>query len=137
MAGLATKPSKRNVSQFIDSIESTSKREDAKKLIDIMEKITGHKPVIWGDNFIIGFGNYRYKRKNGKEEFEWFNVGFAARKTKITIYLTMDIGKQEDLLGKLGNCKWGKGCLYINKLEDIDVEILKLLIARSKDATWL
>ncbi|WP_298759465.1 DUF1801 domain-containing protein [uncultured Psychroserpens sp.] len=136
MAGLATKETNKSVSLFIDNIESESKKEDAKELLSLMEVITGVKPKIWGDNFIIGFGNYKYKRKNGKEEFEWFNVGFAPRKTKLTIYLTLDINQHEDLLNKLGKCKWGKGCLYINKLKDVDLDILKQLITRSKDAKW-
>ncbi|WP_298895160.1 DUF1801 domain-containing protein [uncultured Psychroserpens sp.] len=136
MAGLATKETNKDVSLFINNIESEPKKEDAKKLLSIMEDITGSKPKIWGDNFIIGFGNYKYRRKNGKEEFEWFNVGFAPRKTKFTVYLTLDINDHEDLLKKLGKCKWGKGCLYINKLKDVNLEVLKQLITRSKDAKW-
>ena len=136
MSGLATKETDKNVSEFIESIESESKKEDAKALLSIMKDITGHPPKIWGDNFIIGFGKYKYKRKSGKEEFEWFNVGFAPRKTKITVYLTLDITQHQDLLDKMGKCKWGKGCLYINKLKDIDLEILKQLIFKSKEATW-
>lgn len=136
MSGLATKETNKSVSAFIETIESDSKKNDSKKLLAIMEHITGFKPKIWGDNFIIGFGKYAYKRKNGKEEFEWFNVGFAPRKTKITIYLTFDISAEEVLLSKLGKCKWGKGCLYVNKLTDINLDILKQLIEKSKDAKW-
>lgn len=136
MAGLATKETNKSVEDFINSIVNTSKKEDAKKLLSIIEDITGVKPKIWGDNFIIGFGKYKYKRKGGKEEFEWFNVGFAPRKTKITLYLTFDISQHEKLLKELGKCKWGKGCLYINKLADINLDILKQLIAKSKDAKW-
>lgn len=136
MAGLATKETNKSVSAFIDSIENESKRNDSKTLINLMSEITGFEPKIWGDNFIIGFGKYKYKRKNCKEEFEWFNVGFAPRKAKITLYLTMDIDQHHDLTSKLGKCKWGRGCLYINKLADVDLEILKQLITKSKDATW-
>jgi hypothetical protein len=136
MSGLATKETNKSVAQFIESLENKSKKADAELLVQIMEEITGNKPKIWGDNFIIGFGKYSYTRKNGKEEFEWFNVGFAPRKTKITVYLTCDISRQEDLLKKLGKAKWGKGCLYINKLADVDLDILKELIERSKDSQW-
>ena len=136
MAGLVTKETNKSVTKFIDSIESESKRDDARKLLSVMQEITGNEPKIWGDNFIIGFGNYKYRRKGGKEEFEWFNVGFAPRKTKLTVYLTCDINQHEALLKKLGKCKWGKGCLYINKLADIDLEVLKKLIEESKDAQW-
>lgn len=137
MAGLATKETNRNVMEFIETIENPSKREDSKILISVMQDITGNEPKIWGDNHLIAFGKYKYKRKGGKEEFEWFNVGFAPRKTKLTVYLTFDISRQGDLLEKLGKCKWGKGCLYINKLADVNLGVLKQLIEKSKDARWL
>ena len=136
MAGLATKETQKSVSDFIAGIDNASKREDSKTLVAIMQEISGYEPKIWGDNFIIGFGKYTYTRKNGKEEFEWFHIGFAPRKTKITIYLTFDISQESDLLKKLGKCKWGKGCLYINKLADIDLEVLKKLITKSKVSQW-
>ncbi|WP_299116724.1 DUF1801 domain-containing protein [uncultured Winogradskyella sp.] len=136
MSGLATKETNKSVSAFIESIDNDAKRNDSKVLIHLMSEITGNEPKIWGDNFIIGFGKYNYKRKNGKEEFEWFNVGFAPRKSKITIYLTFDIEKEQKLMPKLGKFKYGRGCLYINKLADIDIAILRLLISKSKDAKW-
>lgn len=136
MPGLATRETNKSVSAFIETIENSSKKEDSKKLLSIMKAITGVEPKIWGDNFIIGFGKYKYKRKGGKDEFEWFNLGFAPRKTKITIYLTLDISKEEDILVKLGKCKFGKGCLYINKLADVNVEVLKQLIEKSKTNRW-
>jgi len=136
MAGLATKETNKSVDAFIDSIENTSKQQDSRVLLSMMEEITGHKAKIWGDNFIVGFGKYTYRRKNQKEDLEWFNVGFAPRKSKMTIYLTMDLTQHEGLLDQLGKCSWGKGCLYINKLADIDMKILRELITKSKDATW-
>ena len=136
MAGLATQETDKSVTDYIDSIENDTKREDSKTLIKMMSEITGHEPKIWGDYYIIGFGKYKYKRKNGKEEFEWFNVGFAPRKAKMTIYLTFDISAEKELTSRLGKCKWGKGCLYVNKLTDIDLEVLRQLIIKSKDATW-
>ena len=80
MAGLKNKETNRSVAGFIESIESESKRADAKKLLSIMQEITGNEPKIWGDNLLIGFGKYKYKRKGGKEEFEWFHVGFCSQK---------------------------------------------------------
>ena len=136
MAGLATKQTDKDVMDFIESIENASKREDAKALLAMIQEVTGEEPKIWGDNFIIGYGKYKYTRKGGKEEFEWFNVGFAPRKSKITVYLTFDISQHEDLLKELGKCKYGKGCLYINKLADVDMEVLRKLVEKSKDATW-
>ena len=136
MAGLATQETNKSVDKFIESVGNASKQEDSKKILAIMQEVTGHKPKVWGDNFIIGFGKYKYKRKSGKEEYEWFNVGFAPRKTKLTLYLTFDLTAEKELLDKLGKCKYGKGCLHINKLADVDIEVLKQLITKSKDATW-
>ena len=140
MAGLVTKETNRSVNAFIDKIESISKRADSHELLAIMQEVTGTEPKVWGNekvpDFLIGFGKYKYRRKGGKEEFEWFHLGFAPRKTKLTVYLNFDMSQEQDLLKDLGKCKWGKGCLYINKLADIDVEILKKLIEKSKNAQW-
>ena len=136
MAGLATKETNRDAEAYINSLENNTKKEDSKVLMKMMQEVTGHPPKIWGDNFIIAFGKYTYKRKGGKEEFEWFHVGFAPRKSKMTIYLTFDISQEKELTDKLGKCKWGKGCLYVNKLADIDLEVLKQLVQKSKEAQW-
>ena len=133
---LATQKTKKSVTQHINAIEDEKRRKDAKILLKIFKDISGEKPVIWGDNFIVGFGNYSYKRKGGKEEFEWFKMGFAPRKDKITLYLTCDIEAEQPLLEKLGKHKHGKGCLYIKKLEDVDLNVLKELITKHKGSTW-
>ena len=133
---LATVETNKSVKDLVNSIKDEAKREDTKALIKIMQKITGKKPKIWGNNFMIGFGKYKYKRKGSKEELEWFNVGFAPRKTNITIYLTCYLEKEKALLKKLGKCKWGKGCLYIKRLADIDLKVLEKLIAKHKKNTW-
>jgi len=138
--GLVTKETKRSVQAFINSIESESKKADSNVLLKLIEEVSGKKGKIWGNekvpDFLIGFGNYEYQRKGGKETFEWFNLGFAPRKTKLTVYLNFDISKEEKLCKQLGKCKWGKGCLYINKLADVDLKVLKKLIAKSKNAKW-
>jgi hypothetical protein len=136
MTPLLNVETNKSAKAFIDSIESDSMREDAKELVKIMKKITGKKPKVWGDNNFIAFGKYKYKRRGGKEEFEWFNVGFAPRKTNITLYLSCYLEKEEKLLKKLGKCKWGKGCLYIKRLSDLDLDVLKKLIEKTKDAQW-
>ena len=136
MAGLATKETNLKVSDYVDRIENESKKADCRVLLELVESCTGYPPKVWGDYFIIGFGNYAYTRKGGKEEFEWFKAGFAVRKAKITLYLTTDIEKEKELLDQLGKCKWGRGCLYINKLADIDLDVLKQLIIKNKDANW-
>lgn len=130
MAGLVNKETNKSVNKFIKAIENESKRKDSLVLLDMMQEITGFKPKVWGDNYFIAFGKYTYQRKNSKEEYEWFYVGFAPRKTKLTLYLNYDVSKEETLLQKLGKCKYGKGCLYINKLADIDLKILKNLIEK-------
>ena len=140
MAGLVNKENNRSVTRFIDTIDNKSKREDSFKLLELIEGITGTKPKMWGNeanpDFMIGFGKYTYKRKGGKEEFEWFHIGFAPRKTKLSLYLTTDISQHQDLLQKLGKCKFGKGCLYINKLADVNLDILSQLIQRNKASRW-
>ncbi len=129
---LQTQETNKDVWEYIQTIEPKSKREDAEVLVKLMQDISGYPPKIWGDYNIIGFGKYSYKRKGGKEEFEWFHLGFAARKAKITLYLTMDIAQEQDLLDKLGKHKHGRGCLYINKLADINLEVLKEMIVKLK-----
>jgi hypothetical protein len=135
MKTLVNVETNKSVNKFINSIKDETKREDSKKLVKIIQKITGKKPKIWGDNFFIAFGKYKYHRKNSKEEFEWFNIGFAPRKSNITLYLTCYLDK-EPLIKKLGKCKFGKGCLYISKLDNIDLNVLKKLITKYKDGNW-
>jgi hypothetical protein len=132
---MKTVETKKSVMKFINSIEDSQKKKDCKTLLKIIRDITGKKPKIWGDNFMIGFGKYKYKRKGSKEELEWFNIGFAPRKTNITLYLTCYLEK-EHLLKKLDRVKHGKGCLYIKKLEDVDMAVLKKMITKYKDGTW-
>ena len=115
MAGLATQETNKPISGVLDAL-SDSQRKDCLTLITLMESITGFSPKIWGNYFIIGFGKYRYQRKNKKDVYEWFHVGFAPRRDKITIYLTLDLTKETETLKQLGTCSWGKGCLYIPSL---------------------
>lgn len=140
MASLATTETNRSVLDFIKKIDSASKQAASYEIIELITKATGLKPKVWGNkkapDFIIGFGKYTYTRKGSNEKLEWFNLGFAPRKSKLTIYLTFDLNKEKTLVHKLGKCTWGKGCLYINKLADIDLEVLKQLITKSKDAKW-
>jgi hypothetical protein len=110
-------------------------KNDSKKLIKIIQKITNEKPKIWGNNNFIGFGNYKYSRKGSKEELEWFKVGLAPRKDKISLYVTCYLNK-EPLVEKLGKCKWGKGCIYIKKLDDINLDVLEKLIRKYKNTSW-
>lgn len=136
MSPLATVETDKSVDDFVNAIEHEGKREDSKKLLKLFTEVTGKKAKVWGDNYIIGFGKYSYTRKGGKEEFEWFHTGFAPRKSNISLYLTYDVSQEEAFLKKLGKHKVGKGCLYINKLADVDLDVLRQMIEKSKDATW-
>ncbi len=118
-----------NVLEFLNQVENTQRREDALKLLDLMKEITGKEPKLWGKN-IIGFGKYSYQRKNG-DEFEWFNVGFSPGKTNLTVYVMYDINQEQHWLKQLGRHKTGKGCLYLKKLEEVNIEVLSKIIAKS------
>ena len=125
MAEIKTKPTKESVTKFLNSIQPEDKRVDGLALLKLFKKITGEKPVMWGTS-IVGFGNYHYKSVSS--EGEWFEIGFSPRKQNLTLYILA--WKQEDpkLLAKLGKYKRGGGCLYINRLSDVDEKVLAALI---------
>lgn len=130
MAELKTKKNKSSVMNFINSIDHEGKRKDAMEILEMMRKITGEQPKMWGSS-IIGFGDLHYKYASGREG-DWFKCGFSPRKANISMYLMQcDISRAQDLLDQLGKHKTGKGCLYINKLADINKEILKIIIKES------
>ena len=129
MKKLVNSETNKSVPDFIDAIANKKRQSDSRELLQIMKTITGKEPKIWGVS-IIGFGKYKYQRKNG-DEYEWFNVGFSPAKAHLSVYLMYNINEEQELLQQLGPHKTGKGCLYIKKLEDIDIEVLKEMIARS------
>lgn len=129
MAELKTKKNDASVTDFINNVENDTRREDAKKVLSIMQGVTGEEPTMWGPS-IIGFGNYHYKYASGREG-DWMLTGFSPRKQSTTLYLMSGFTGLEDLLDKLGKHKTGKGCLYINKLSDVDEGILKKIIEKS------
>jgi hypothetical protein len=129
MKTLVNTETNKNVEQFIEAIEHKKRKSDSRILLKLIKEITGLEPKIWGTS-IIGFGKYKYKRKNG-EEYEWFHVGFSPGKSHLSVYLMYDINQETELLKKLGPHRCGKGCLYIKSLEDINIDILHLLIAKS------
>ncbi len=129
MAELKTKPTDASVEDFIDSVESEVKRDDSRTLLSLIGKVTGEKPVMWG-NSIVGFGSYHYKHKTGTEG-DWFLSGFSPRKQSMTIYMMGGFSGMDDLLAKLGKHKKSVGCLYIKKLVDVDIKTLEKLIVKS------
>ena len=119
----------KSVPDFIDAIANKRRQADSRALLEIIQKVTRLEPKIWGVS-IVGFGKYKYQRKNG-DEFEWFNVGFSPGKAHLTLYVMYDLNDELPLLEQLGPYKKGKGCLYIKKLEDVDISVLEQLIAKS------
>ncbi len=130
LAVIKTKPTSANVADFINSVKEEQKRKDSFVLLEMMKKETGEEPVLWS-NSIIGFGNKRYKSPATGREVDWLLMGFSPRKANLSLYLSIDIKEHAASLKKLGKHKTGVGCLYINKLEDIDLKVLKGMIKAS------
>jgi len=129
MAELKTKPNQSSVLDFLNSVENEKKRADSFAILDLLREVTGVDPIMWGDS-IIGFGTYHYKYASGREA-DWFLTGFSPRKQSLTLYIMSGFSEYDQLLGQLGKYKTGKSCLYINKLEDIDMVILRDLVEQS------
>lgn len=126
---LKTKATKSSVEKFLDSIESEQKRDDAYTILDMMQKATKEEPKMWGPS-IIGFGTYHYKYDSGHEG-DMCRIGFSPRKAALTLYILMGFEGYDELMAKLGKYKTSKACLYIKKLEDVDLKVLKQLITLS------
>lgn len=129
MANLKTKQTEDSVTAFLNKVEDEQKRKDCFAIIEMMHKATGLAPKMWGTS-IIGFGSYHYKYESGHEG-DICLIGFSPRKQNIALYIPGGIHKYDDLLEKLGKHKTGKGCLYINSLDKIDVEVLNSIIIKS------
>jgi len=130
MAELKTKPTELSVEAYLNTLDEL-KNNDSKILIKLMEEITSFKPVMWGTS-IIGFGNKKYKYASGRE-IDYFLIGFSARKKAITLYLSIQVNNEDFPL--LGKHEKGVGCLYIKKLEDINIEVLTEIILKSVEAS--
>lgn len=129
MAKNKTTETENSVIDFINAVEDVTKRNDSFELVKLMQEQTGYEPKMWGPG-IIGFGSYHYKYASGHEGDAPL-VGFSPRKDAISLYLYPSFKDKEKLLLKLGKHKAGKGCVYIKKIADIDVEILKNMISYS------
>jgi hypothetical protein len=123
---LKTKKTKASVQDFINSVKDETKRKDSFAVAKMMEEMTGDKPEMWGPG-IMGFGHRILKYPNGRER-DWMKIGFSPRKQNITLYAINGSKEQTVLLMELGKHKTGKGCLYINKLEEVDKNVLKKII---------
>lgn len=129
MYELKTKENDHSVIEFIESVDNPKKREDAYKLLDIFTETTGYPAKMWGSS-IIGFGSYHYKYESGHEGDAPL-VGFSPRKAKHSLYFATGDDQREELLKDFGKHTTGKACVYINKVADIDIEVLKRLIQTS------
>ena len=130
MAEIKTKPTSESVEAFINAVKDEQKRKESFALLEVMKKASGEQPKMWGTS-LIGFGNKRYKSEATGREVDWFKIGFSPRKANLSIYLGVDIQKYAAYLKKLGKHKTGVGCLYVNKLGDIDIKVLKEIISTS------
>ncbi len=123
LAKVKTTENSSSVEDFINGVKEEQKRKDSLLLLKLIKKISKEEPKIWGSS-IIGFGKLIYKSPTSGREVEWFKIGFSPRKESLTIYL-MNLQVHAASLKKLGKHKTGGGCLYINKLDDIDIKVLQ------------
>jgi len=130
LAEIKTKPTSANVEDFINNVKDEQKRKDSFVLLEMMKKASGEEPILWSSS-IIGFGIKRYKSPTTGREVDWLRIGFSPRKANLSLYLMVNIKEQAAALKKLGKHKTGVGCLYINKLEEIDIKVLKGMIDAS------
>lgn len=133
MAELKTKPTNQDPKEFLNSVQPEQRRLDSLILLDIFQRLTGEKPVMWGSS-IVGFGQYHYKSERSSQEGDWPLVGFSPRKQNLSLYILPGYQQEPDLqllLQKLGKHKTSVGCLYINKLSDVDKDVLEEIIKKS------
>ena len=124
-----TKPTRQSVEAFIAAVPDAGKRADANVLVDLMQEVTGEPPVLWGPS-IIGFGCYHYRYESGREGDSPI-VGFSPRKTTLAIYIMTGFEDAGGLLARLGKHSTGKSCLYVKRLADVDMGVLRELVTRS------
>ena len=132
MAENMTKKNQASVSKFLNAIRDDRKRKDAKTVAKIMKRVTGERQRMWGTS-IVGYGDHHYTYANGREG-DWMLSGFSPRKQALTLYIMSGFSKYRSLLKKLGKHTTGKSCLYIKKLDDVDLEVLERLIEQSVEA---
>jgi len=130
MSELKTKVTTASVKDFISSVEDDVKRQDSFDLLEMFSRLTDEEPKMWGTS-IVGFGQYHYKSERSRQEGDWMLIGFSPRKQNLTLYIIHGFEDYSDLLSRLGKHKTSKGCLYINKLSDIDRTVLEEIISRS------
>jgi hypothetical protein len=128
-AELKTQVNEASVTDFLNSVEDEQKRKDSFEIMKMMKRVTKADPRMWGTS-IVGFGTYHYKGASGREG-DWMLIGFSPRKQNLTLYIMPGFERYPELMKKLGKYSTGKSCLYIKRLSDVDVEVLKELMAES------
>ena len=129
MGELKTKKNNTSVEAYINAVEDEKKRSDCLVVDKLMREVTGEDGAMWGAG-IVGYGSYHYVYASGQEG-DWMATGFAARKQALTLYIMSGFNRYDELMKKLGKYKIGKSCLYIKKLEDIDISVLRVLLSES------
>lgn len=127
-----TQATELDVNSFLTTVENERRRLDASYMVDMMRRVTGKEPKMWGSS-LIGFDAYRYKLANGREE-EFFMTGCSPRKTSLSVYVMPGFDAYSELMTRLGKHKTGASCLYINKLDDVDLDVLEELVSKSYKA---
>jgi hypothetical protein len=129
MAELKTQPTDVDPREFLAGVTPKRRQADGEELLEMMTDITGADPVMWGPS-IIGFGHTHLQYRSGRE-LDWFVIGFSPRKASLSLYLNNDYQSDTDLMRRLGKHRTGAGCLYINKLDDVDRSVLRELLEKS------
>jgi hypothetical protein len=129
MAENKTKPTKDSVSGFLKKVADKDRRQDCLKVLEIMKDVTGEEPKMWGSS-IVGFGSYHYKYESGREGDSPI-TGFSPRKGDLTLYIMGGFEPVSDLMARLGKHKTAKSCLYLKKLDDVDLGVLKRIVEKS------
>lgn len=127
MAELKTKENDASIEKFLSTVKNEEKRKDSLVLLELLKKVTKKEPKMWGSS-IIGFGSYRYKSPKTGREGDWFLTGFSPRKQNMTVYFSSGFQSMTPLMKDLGKYKTGGGCLYFNKLGDIDIKVLTKML---------
>ena len=131
MGEIKTKRTDLNVDEYLMSVEPEKKRMDSIELKKVFDSVLNEKAEYWSNN-MIGYGSYHYKSERSKQEGDWPLIAFSPRKQYISLYIMSGASNYQDLLNKLGKYKAGSGsCIYINKLEDINIDVLKEIIVKS------
>lgn len=131
MSTLKTLPNNSSAIAFLETLDDEKKKADSLVLLDLFEKVTGEKPKMWGTS-IVGYGMYHYKSERSSQEGDWPLTGFSPRKQNLTLYVMLGVENFKELLPKLGKHTSSSGsCLYIKKLDDVDLNVLEEIIKRS------